>query len=108
MGRKGHRNRDETPSTNWESERTLAAAEEEQAFEQGSDENVADTACLCGGREFLLEAFMQVIDGEMQKEPVELSRLTCPECAREYEAIAGESGRILRGDFLGFADLDED
>jgi hypothetical protein len=49
-----------------------------------------------------------VVSGVPRPEPVEVEALTCPECSREFEAIQGEGGRILRGDFLGYADLDDD
>jgi hypothetical protein len=89
--------------TDWENERTLAAAEmgNEAGFEEAGD-----TRCICGSDEFLLEAYLQVVDGKPVPQPVEVETLTCPQCGREFEAIATEDGRILRGDFLGQVELD--
>jgi hypothetical protein len=118
------RNRDrrseEAPQTDWDTERTLAAAEEDAAALPASldgnmpaaDENApggaAVVTCACGGNEFLLQAYLHVVDGQPQNEMVEVEGLTCPQCGREYEAIPVAGGRILRGDFVGYADLDED
>jgi hypothetical protein len=99
------RTRDDRPTTDWDSERTLAAAEEEQA---GAFDDAADTRCVCGGDEFLLEAYLHVVAGRARPEPVEVDRLTCPQCNREFEAITTEDGRFLRGEFLGYADADTD
>lgn len=95
--------RDDRPATDWESERTLAAAEEEAA---GAFEDTADTRCVCGGDEFLLDAYLHVVAGRARPRPVEVDRLTCPQCNREFEAIATEDDRYLRGEFLGYADED--
>ncbi len=95
------------PPAPWETERSLAAAEAE-AGERELPGAASDLSCLCGGREFLLEAFLHVVDGVPKPEPVEVERLTCPDCSREFEAVQGEGGRILRGDFLGFADEEDD
>jgi hypothetical protein len=93
-----------------EFERTLAAAEEEAAQEgpTGPQSSAAVTRCACGSSEFLLEAYLHVVDGVPRPEPVEVESLTCPECGREYEAIMGESGRILRGDFIGYVEEESD
>jgi len=90
----------------WESERTLADVEAEQAERPLLDDG--GLRCACGSEEFLLEAYLHVVGGVPRPEPVEVETLTCPACSREYEAIQGEGGRILRGDFLGWADLDEE
>ena len=108
MGRKGNRDRGGgAPPAAWESERTLAAAEQEAAEPAEESGPSADTACICGHRELLLQAFLRVVDGVMHPEPLEVETLTCPECEREFEAIQGEGGRILRGDFLSQSDGDE-
>lgn len=101
MGRR-HGNRDAPPAS-WESERTLAAAEEEERAPP-----LGDTRCACGSGQFLLEAFMSVKDGVIAALPVEVESLTCPQCGREYEAVPGEGGRILRGDYLGQVDADQE
>jgi hypothetical protein len=108
MGRRGNRDRDsQQPATNWESERTLASAEEEAAERESFDAS-ADTACPCGNREVLLEAYLRVVDGKLDPEPLEVETLTCPECGREFEAVQAEGGRVLRGDFLGHAEMDDE
>ena len=117
MGRKKGRTAEpgqHKDQTDWDSERTLGAAEEESSFGDGAEDEgltpggaaVSDTSCPCGSNEFLLEAYLQVTDGVIQKELVEVERLTCPQCGREYEAIQGEGGKILRGDFMGYAELE--
>ena len=79
MGRK--RNRDVAPETNWDTERTMAAAEEEAAAEQGLEaaaeqgleaEGVPDasTQCLCGARQMVLQAYLGVEDGKVKLPPV--------------------------------------
>lgn len=85
--------------TDWYEERTLADAEA-----------AADTGetCSCGSNEFLLEAYLHVVDGRIDPKPVEVETLTCPSCGREYEALLAEDGGILRGDYVGQADLDDD
>ena len=109
-----NRNRSpQAPPTHWETERTLADAEQDDGHApaadplEGAGASPSETACTCGHREFLLQGFFAVVDGRVEKEPVELEGLTCPECGREYEAVAAEDGRILRGDFVGYADLDD-
>ncbi len=92
--------------TDWSTERTLADVESER--EQAGNLDAAGLHCACGSNEFLLEAYLHVVNGEMRPEPVEVETLTCPSCSREFEAIQGEGGRILRGDFLGYADLEEE
>lgn len=88
----------------WEGERTLAAAESEKEL---FPESLSDTSCPCGSKEFLLEAFLQVIDGRPVPQPVEVETLTCPQCGREYEAVEAEDGRILRGEFLGNVEIED-
>ena len=105
MARRG-RHGERSSQSNWESERTLADVEAEREEQPLLDE--AGLRCACGSEEFLLEAYLHVVGGVPRPEPVEVETLTCPECSREFEAIQGEGGRILRGDFLGYADLDED
>jgi len=92
--------------TDWSTERTLADVEAER--NEAGELDSAGLRCACGSNEFLLEAYMHVVNGELRPEPVEVERLTCPACSREFEAIQGEGGRILRGDFLGYAEEDED
>jgi len=98
----------------FELERTLAAAEEDEAFtpeEPGAGAQGAaatDERCTCGSSEFLLEAYLQVVDGRPRSELVEVETLTCPQCGKEYEAVQMEDGRVLRGEFLGHVDLDEE
>lgn len=95
------------PETDWTTERTLAASEEEAATEVGAAAD-ADVRCSCGSDEFLLEAYLHVVAGKPRPEFVEVETLTCPACGREYEAVQAEGGRILKGDFVGYADEDED
>lgn len=92
----------------WEGERTLADAEAEAGELSELPGGDADMRCVCGSEEFLLEAYMHVVDGRLRPDPVEVEALTCPQCSREFEAIQGEGGRILRGDFLGYADVGEE
>ncbi len=90
------------PETDWSTERTLAAAEEEtQEFGPAAD---GDVRCACGSDEFLLEAYLHVVAGRPRPDLVEVETLTCPVCNREYEAIQGEGGKILKGDFVGYAE----
>jgi len=104
MGRRGNRSQSRPPEpTNWETERTLADAEADETIPEGT----GASTCPCGSNEFALEAILHVIDGVAKPEPVEVESLTCPECGREFEAIVGENGRYLRGDFLGYVDLDD-
>jgi hypothetical protein len=63
--------------------------------------------CACGSEEFVLEAYLSVIRGRPQPEPLELEALTCPQCGREYEAVWLEGGTVARGDLLGQIDLDD-
>ena len=63
--------------------------------------------CACGGEEFVLEAYLAVIRGRPQREPLELESLTCPSCGREYEAIWLADGRVARGEFRGQTDVEE-
>jgi hypothetical protein len=107
MGRKGSSNRTGLPPTDWESERTLAAAEADVPEPEATPTSGGDAACLCGNRELLLEAYLRVIDGRVDPEPLEVETLTCPECGREFEAIQVEGGRIARGELVGQTDLDE-
>jgi hypothetical protein len=104
-----------SPETDWSTERTLAASEEEEeqqrrlglGEEAGGPAADADVRCACGSDEFLLEAYLHVVGGRPRPDFVEVETLTCPACSREYEAIVGEGGRILRGDFVGYAEEDE-
>jgi hypothetical protein len=96
------------PRDDFSSERTLAAAEDEAVAELPEGAGEAPVRCICGSEEFLLQAYLHVVAGVPRPEPVELELLTCPECEREYEAIQGEGGRILRGDFVGFAESEDD
>jgi hypothetical protein len=106
MGRRNQRSeRRSSDFDSWDSERTLAAAEEEQAAAEWHE--ASETGCLCGSSELLLEAYLRVLDGRPEPQPVELGRLTCPHCGREYDAIEGEGGRVLRGEFLGYVELDD-
>ncbi|WP_373045305.1 hypothetical protein [Vulgatibacter sp.] len=105
MARKG-RQGERGPQTNWETERTLADVEQEQADSEFLDDS--GLVCACGSDEFLLEAYLHVVKGVPRPEPVEVETLTCPSCSREFEAIQGEGGKILRGDFVGYADLDDE
>jgi hypothetical protein len=101
----GRHNRDRPRSHEpFEVERTLAAAEQDEAEQQQA--GAAGARCSCGSRELLLQAYLRVVDGVPEPEPVEVETLTCPECSREYEAIQGEGGRILRGDFIGMLEDD--
>ncbi|HCF58741.1 MAG TPA: hypothetical protein DFS52_12210 [Myxococcales bacterium] len=101
--RHGDRRQGQPAATDWESERTLAPAESEA---EAGFEEAGDTRCICGADEFLLEAYLQVVAGKPVPQPVEVETLTCPQCGREFEAIATEDGRVLRGDFLGQVELD--
>lgn len=94
-------------TTDWASERTLAAAEEDHALETTQSE-LSDRSCPCGSREFVLEAFLHVVDGRIRHEPVDVETLTCPHCGREFEAIESEGGEILRGEFRGYVELEDD
>lgn len=100
MGRKGRR--DDAPAS-WESERTMAAAEQD-AREQAGPANPGAVRCACGSDSMLLQAFVQIVEGRPQPGFVETETLTCPECSREYEPVQTDDGRVLRGDFLGYFD----
>lgn len=105
MGRRSNKRlpRAAAPVADFEFERTLAAAEEEASYA-----DVGDFACPCGSKDFLLEAFLHVVDGRARPEPVEVEALTCPECGREFDAVQLEDGRFARGDFRGWTDVDDD
>lgn len=109
MGRRGNKRSGHEPgqvdATNWETERTLADAEADAEFKEVGEGSEA--TCPCGSEEFLLQAFLHVVNGVPKPEPVDVEGLTCPQCGREFEAIQGENGRILRGDFVGYAELDD-
>lgn len=107
MGRKRHDRPRQPAAGHFELERTLADAEADEAALSEAVEGEADTRCICGHGEFVLEAFMHVIGGRLEPVPVEVEGLTCPECGREYEAVPAGDGRVLRGDFRGWADLDD-
>ncbi len=81
-------------------ERTLAEVEQDAREGQGS-------RCACGSTRFVLEAYLEVEDGRVTPDPVEVEALTCPECGREYEAILLGEGRVSRGGFLGYFEEDE-
>ncbi len=108
---KRRRSENVQPPTDWETERTLEAAESEEAFDTSDTPAATDsaaTACICGSRELLLQAYFAVADGLLAREPLEVEGLTCPQCSREYEAVQLEDGRVVRGELVGFADLDDD
>ena len=131
MGKKRRERGGAQDSTDWSTERTLAdvEAEEAAAAEEARLANELATApgagernlpsveaassegqgarCACGSEEFLLEAYLAVIGGRPQPEPVELESLTCPQCGREYEAIWLQDGRVARGEYRGQTDIDE-
>lgn len=96
------------PETDWSTERTLAASEEEAAAGEDGAAADADVRCACGSDEFLLEAYVHVVAGRPRPDFVEVETLTCPACSREYEAVQGEGGRILKGDFVGYAEEGEE
>jgi hypothetical protein len=96
------------PETDWSAERTLAASEADRAPNESGGDTEADVRCACGSDEFLLEAYAHVVAGRPRPDFVEVETLTCPACGREYEAIQGEDGRILKGDFLGYAEEDDE
>ena len=73
-------------------ERTMAEAEQD----------TGGTRCACGSTSFVLEAYLEVVDGVVSREPVEVEALTCPECGREYEPVLLGDGKVARGDFIGF------
>ena len=103
--RHGDKRHEQRSPTDWEGERTLAAAEEDRGAKDALVEPT-DTRCLCGSEELLLEAFLQVVDGRPVPQPVEVETLTCPQCGREFEAVLTEDGRVLRGEFQGYVELD--
>jgi len=97
----------------FEFERTMADAEAEERFAADDGEvdpsaNGDDRRCPCGHREFLLQAFMAVIDGRLQPVPIDVESLTCPACGREFEAVSLEDGQVVRGEYLGRTELDDD
>ena len=84
---------------NRDTERTMAEAE--------ADVPGSDTRCMCGSERFVLEAYLEVAGGMPNPEPIEVEALTCPECGREYEPILTGNGSILRGEFRGYFDEDD-
>lgn len=96
------------PETDWTTERTLAASEADEGAVDLGVAGDADVRCACGSDEFLLEAYLHVVAGRPRPEFVEVETLTCPACSREYEAVEAEGGRILKGDFVGYAEEDEE
>jgi hypothetical protein len=106
MGRKSRQQGGHSDSTDWEAERTMADAEEDAAVEATG--TGTDTSCPCGSHEFVLEAFLHVVDGKVRPEPIDVESLTCPQCGREFEAVEGEGGVILRGAFLGHVEVEDD
>lgn len=113
MGRKHDRGRSHGQQPmSFDFERTLAAAEEDEAPAPADERGPvpageADARCTCGSNEFLLEAYLHVVDGRPRAELVEVETLSCPSCGKEYEAVQTEDGRILRGEFLGTVDLED-
>ena len=89
-----------------EGERTMAEAEQ-AAREEKAGAGTA-VACVCGSQRFVVEAYLEVDGGAPNPEPIEVEALTCPECGREYDAIVTDDGRILRGEFRGYFEDDED
>lgn len=83
----------------------MAAAETEA--KDASFATTDDRKCPCGSEEFVLEAFMHVVAGQIRPKPVEVEGLTCPQCGREFDVVEGEDGTVLRGEFRGFTELDE-
>jgi hypothetical protein len=91
----------------WEELGRLLAAAEEDEREEGSEAAPEDSRCPCGSAEFVLEAYLHVVDGAASPEPLETEALTCPQCGREFEGVLAEGGRWLRGAYLGRVDIDE-
>lgn len=83
------------------------AEAEQDAREQQAGKG-SDLRCACGSQRFVLEAYLEVDGGTLNGEPIEMEVLTCPECGREYEPVVAEDGRILRGEFRGYFEDDED
>ena len=111
MGRRSKVRGQRPTHDTFEFERTLADVEADAALSKPLVEAQpadADALCPCGNETFVLEAYMEVTRGKLLPTPVETQSLTCPECAREFEAIVTADGRVLRGDFLGYADLGDD
>jgi hypothetical protein len=107
MAPRGNRRRTgPSDTTDWENERTLAAAEEDETL--SGDTELSDRACPCGSNEFVLQAFLHVVGGRIRHEPIDVESLTCPHCGREFEAIESEGGEILRSEFRGQVDLEDD
>jgi hypothetical protein len=94
----------------WEGERTLADVEAEEAEEKAREEagGGGDARCLCGSPEFLLEAYLHVVDGRPRPVPVDVESLTCPRCGREFEPVLLEDGGVVRGEFRGYSDVDDE
>ena len=84
------------------SERERTLAEVEQDAREGESGR-----CACGSSRFVLEAYLEVENGRVAPEPVEVEALTCPECGREYEPVLLGGGRVQRGEFLGYFEDDE-
>lgn len=109
MGRKSRDRVRQPEQAPWETERTLAAAEEDaREAEERPAGTGGDLRCSCGSDHFVLQAFLAVENGVVNPVPVEAERLTCPECGREYEPVVAEGGRVLRGDYLGQFEEGED
>lgn len=95
------------PPTAWETERSLADAEADHDLPREQPQaDASGGSCLCGSDELLLQAYFAVKGGVLAASPLEVEGLTCPECGREFEAVQLEDGRVVRGEFVGFADLD--
>jgi hypothetical protein len=104
MGRRHNRQSTPPAALEFDSERTLADAEEDRE----SVDSAGDEQCPCGSTRFLLEGYFGVEAGRVSAKALELGSLTCPECGREFEAIEAEDGRVLRGELQGRVDLDEE
>jgi hypothetical protein len=85
----------------WDGERTMAEAEQDAREGQGG------TRCACGSGRFVLEAYLEVDEGRINFDPVEVEALTCPECGREYEPVLTAGGGVARGEFRGYFEEDE-
>jgi hypothetical protein len=96
-----------SPPTDWESERTLEAAEVDAREARDGTSAEGETACTCGNRDLLLQGYFAVREGVLAREPLEVEGLTCPECGRAFEAVVLADGRISRGEFVGWAEVED-
>lgn len=83
-------------------------ADAEQDAQEEATHPPSVSRCSCGSQRFVLEAYLEIDSGVVNREPVEMEALTCPECGREYEPILAEDGRILRGEFRGYFEEADD